>query len=149
MLDLPVTANWEEDTERIDSGEFCENCGTELYMDEIDDENFQGYCEDCDWELRTIKPIKAKTKVQINKSKGDTTMNKFKAFNPNTPKEEVYFKLVTMGNGVQLMAVKGDGTTYPSGCILTILNDGRIQRATAVSQTLGLSLDTNRRVNFI
>lgn len=73
-----------------------------------------------------------------------------KIFEPNEkPEKRVLLKLVPYGTSVALVAVDEDGQPSQGGYILEITKDGKLSRFAGVNPRLGLSLDTNTRIERI
>lgn len=120
--------------ENFDHDIKCPNCDARygIYQDEVDDKDFR--CMECDfylWDDYTLE--------QILTTEGRTNM--FKVFNNAVPVEEVHFKLTAVGGGINLVAVKANGSAYSSGNVLTIRNDGKIVLAGGVNKSIGLQVN--------
>ena len=67
----------------------------------------------------------------------------------STPGPVVELKLVTTSNGVSLIAVGPNGRCVNAGVLLHIHNDGTSCLLENVSRSLGLDLDSRRRLNCL
>jgi len=74
---------------------------------------------------------------------------KFEIYGVQKAEKKTFFRLVYIGEDIDLVACNEDGKAVEGGLILSIKPSGKIVLYSDVPNTLGLSLDSSSRVNII